>query len=49
MLIVKAYDILKNVKINKSECARMCDITRHCLYKYIKLIIDETMNIILND
>jgi DNA invertase Pin-like site-specific DNA recombinase len=36
--VVKAYDLLKNGKINKSECARMCDISRSCLYKYIKLI-----------
>ena len=36
--VVKAYGLLKNGKINKSECARMCDISRSCLYKYIKLI-----------
>jgi hypothetical protein len=36
--VVKAYDLLKNGKINKSECARMCDISRTCLYKYIRLI-----------
>lgn len=36
--VVKAYDLLKNGKINKSECARMCDISRSCLYKYIKII-----------
>jgi DNA invertase Pin-like site-specific DNA recombinase len=36
--VVKAYGLLKNGKINKSECARMCEISRSCLYKYIKLI-----------
>ena len=36
--VVKAYDLLKSTRINKSECARMCDISRSCLYKYIKLI-----------
>lgn len=36
--VVKAYDLLKSGKINKSECARMCDISRSCLYKYIKII-----------
>ncbi|MGK0466480.1 recombinase family protein [Clostridium sp.] len=40
--VVKAYGLLKNSKINKSECARMCDISRSCLYKYIK-IIEESM------
>jgi len=36
--VVKAYDLLKSAKINKSECARMCEISRSCLYKYVKLI-----------
>jgi len=36
--VVKAYGLLNNGKINKSECARMCDISRSCLYKYIKII-----------
>jgi len=36
--VVKAYDLLKIGKLNKSECARMCDISRSCLYKYIKII-----------
>ncbi|MCJ7691123.1 MAG: recombinase family protein [Clostridiaceae bacterium] len=36
--VVKAYRLLKNGKINKSECARMCDVLRSCLYKYIKII-----------
>jgi DNA invertase Pin-like site-specific DNA recombinase len=36
--VVKAYGLLKNGKMNKRECARMCDISRLCLYKYIKLI-----------
>jgi DNA invertase Pin-like site-specific DNA recombinase len=39
--VVKAYSLLKSGKINKSECARMCDISRTCLYKYIKLIEDS--------
>ena len=38
LAVVKAYDLLKNSKINKSECARMCDISRSCLYKYIRII-----------
>lgn len=36
--VLKAYDLFKNNKINKSECARMCDITRPTLDKYIKII-----------
>jgi len=36
--VVKAYDLLKIGKLNKSECARMCNISRSCLYKYIKII-----------
>ncbi|MBU3145987.1 recombinase family protein [Clostridium sp. CF012] len=40
--VVKAYGLLKNGKINKSECARMCDISRSCLYKYIKIIEEST-------
>ena len=36
--VVKAYDLLKHSKINKSECARMCDISRPSLDKYIKII-----------
>lgn len=36
--VIKAYALLKNGKINKSECARMCDISRSCLYKYIRII-----------
>ena len=36
--VVKAYALLKNSKINKSECVRMCDISRACLYKHIRII-----------
>ena len=36
--VIKAYGLLKSGKINKSECARMCNISRSCLYKYIKII-----------
>ena len=36
--VVKAYELLKRSKINKSECARMCDISRPSLDKYIKII-----------
>ncbi len=36
--IMKAYDLLKNGKINKTECARMCDISRPSLDKYIKIL-----------
>ncbi|WP_291635881.1 recombinase family protein [Clostridium sp.] len=42
--VVKAYRLLKNGKINKSECARMCDISRSCLYKYIKIIEESTIS-----
>ncbi len=36
--VIKAYDLLRNGKINKSECARMCDISRPSLDKYIKIL-----------
>ena len=36
--VIKAYDLLKNGKINKTECARMCDISRPSLDKYIEII-----------
>lgn len=36
--VIKAYELLKNGKINKSECARMCNISRPSLNKYIKII-----------
>jgi len=36
--VVKAYELLKGGKINKSECARMCDISRPSLDKYIKVL-----------
>jgi hypothetical protein len=34
--VTKAYELSKSSKINKSECARMCNISRSCLKK-IKL------------
>lgn len=36
--VLKSYELLKGGKINKSECARMCDISRPSLNKYIKII-----------
>jgi DNA invertase Pin-like site-specific DNA recombinase len=36
--VIKAYQLLKHGKINKTECARMCDISRPSLDKYIKII-----------
>lgn len=36
--VTKAYNLLKNGRINKSECARMCDTSRPSLDKYIKII-----------
>lgn len=36
--VLKAYELYNNGKINKSECARMCDISRPSLDKYIKII-----------
>jgi DNA invertase Pin-like site-specific DNA recombinase len=36
--VTKAYTLLQNGKLNKSECARMCDISRPSLDKYIKII-----------
>jgi DNA invertase Pin-like site-specific DNA recombinase len=42
MAVVKSYDLLKKGKINKSECARMCDISRTCLYKYIRIVEEST-------
>ncbi|WP_291643742.1 recombinase family protein [Clostridium sp.] len=36
--VLKAYELLKGGKINKSECARRCDISRPSLDKYIKII-----------
>lgn len=36
--IIKAYELLKNNKINKSECARMCNISRPTLDKYINIL-----------
>lgn len=36
--VTRAYELFKNGKINKSECARMCGISRPCLDKYIKII-----------
>ncbi len=42
--VIKAYDLLKNRKINKTECARMCDISRPSLDKYIKILKKEKVN-----
>jgi DNA invertase Pin-like site-specific DNA recombinase len=36
--VMKAYGLLRNGKINKTECARMCDISRPSLDKYIKIL-----------
>lgn len=36
--VIKAYDLFRNGKINKIECARMCDISRPSLDKYIEII-----------
>lgn len=36
--IINAIKLLKDKKINKSECARMCNISRPTLDKYIKII-----------
>ncbi|QNU68940.1 recombinase family protein [Ruminiclostridium herbifermentans] len=39
--VIKAYELLKNGKINKTECARMCDISRPSLDKYINIIKEQ--------
>ena len=49
LAVVKAYDLLKKGKINKSECARMCNISRSCLYKYIRIIEESTNLMMLTD
>ncbi|MCD3232423.1 recombinase family protein [Clostridium botulinum] len=36
--VINAYELFNNKKINKSECARMCNISRPTLDKYIKII-----------
>lgn len=36
--VSKAYELLKSGKINKSECSRMCGISRPTLYKYINIL-----------
>ncbi|MBU3072532.1 recombinase family protein [Clostridium estertheticum] len=46
--VVKAYDLLKIGKINKSECARMCNISRSCLHKYIRIIEENSMLMMVN-
>lgn len=40
-IVVKAYELLKGGRINKSECSRMCSISRPSLYKYIKILKTE--------
>ena len=44
--VVKAYELLKRSKINKSECARMCDISRPSLDKYIQIIRVERQKLL---
>lgn len=41
--VVKAYELLRIGKINKSECARMCSISRPSLYKYIEMLKTENV------
>ena len=36
--VIKAYDLFKAGKINKLECAKLSEISRPCLDKYIKII-----------
>ncbi|WP_082137949.1 recombinase family protein [Clostridium sp. K25] len=36
--IINAIELLKNKNINKSQCARICNISRPTLDKYIKII-----------
>ena len=37
MLFIKHYPKYKNKQINKSELARLCNISRQSIYKYIKI------------
>lgn len=39
--VKKAYELLKQAKINKTECARMCDISRPSLDKYIRILEEQ--------
>ena len=39
--VIKAMELLNANKINKSECARMCDISRPTLNKYLKILNDK--------
>ena len=39
--VIKAYELLKQKKLNKSECARMCGISRPSFDKYITIIEAE--------
>lgn len=39
---VKAYNLLKSGKINKSNCARISDISSYCFNKYIRIIEERT-------
>jgi DNA invertase Pin-like site-specific DNA recombinase len=36
--IINSYELVRKKKINKSECARMCSISRVTLNKYIKIM-----------
>ena len=37
-LVIKWYEMFKKGKMNKSELAKMCSLSRTCLYKYIGII-----------
>lgn len=39
--VKKAYDLYIKEKINKSEYARMCDVSRPTIDKYIKILGNE--------
>lgn len=40
--VKKMYKLYKNKQINKSEFARVCEISRTTLYKYIEILEEET-------
>jgi hypothetical protein len=42
--ILKAYKLLINKEINKSQCANICNISRPTLDKYIKILQEEEIN-----
>jgi len=39
--VIQAYELLNDGKINKSQCARMCKISRPTLNKYLKILDNE--------